>query len=650
MASFAAMKLLAPFILLLAISSMTAQISSPDRFRAQIFDVLHYDANITFPDPPTRRIDADVKITVQWQIDAEAPTFPFHLRGLTIDSVFVNGSRAAWSTIGTPDMDTMHHRVQLARAVTRWQRDTIRVFYRGVMTNEGGSSPWGGVHYQDQVLYSLGVGFANNYVSTTQHWLACYDHPSDKATFTGRFRVPTGGWVVASVGPEQPAKSVDTLVEYTWVERNQIATYLITFAVGKYTSHRLQDLSGKNIPHVFYYLPRDQAKSIQSYSLVPQMTAHLSSWFGDYPFDKVGYCNTYKGAMEHQSMISMPVATIQRGDTMNVTGAHELAHQWFGDFVTPIDFRYAWLTESFATFSEALWIEHKRGWDAYLKELEVKTRSAINVAKQEGVFALEAFPRKAPSSNYPQTIYQKGAVVVGMMRAIAGDEAFKNGLQYYLRRSDTRYGNAQTETMAESLRSALGKRTYDFFNEWVTGKGWAKLRVEQRKSDNGILVTIQQVQKQQFPDWPLFTTLPLNVTYINVSGNKEDRIVFPDDQGVIEFECLELLGVNSGSKSRCMCEVQSISSVDETDASESITLAPIPASDRLIVTRRGSGEREYAMTIYDARGAAMRSWTDTMCENGCVIDVSSYPIGAYILVVTFGNRTSRLPFTVTRGE
>jgi len=650
MPSFARMNLLAPIILLISATTLVAQISSPDRFRSQIFDVQHYDAGITFPDPPTRSIVADVKIVVQWEADAVAPTFPFHLRDLTIDSVFVNGSRAAWSTIGTQDMDTMHHRVQLKGAVSRGQRDTVRVFYHGLMTNEGGSSPWGGVHYQDQVLYALGVGFANNYVSTTQHWLACYDHPSDKATFSGRFRVPTGGWVVASVGPEQPATSADTLVEYTWVERNQIATYLMTFAVGKYTSHRMQDMSSKNVPHVFYYLPRDQAKSIQSYALVPQMTAHLASWFGDYPFDKVGYCNTYKGAMEHQSMISMPVATIQRGDTMNITAAHELAHQWFGDYVTPRDFRYAWLTESFATFSEALWIEHKRGWDAYLKELEVKARSAISAAAREGTFALEAFPRTAPSSNYPQTIYQKGAVVVGMMRAIAGDDAFKNGLQYYLRRSDHRYGNAQTETMAESLRSALGKRTYDFFNEWVTGKGWAKLRVEQRKDTNGILVTIQQVQKQQFPDWPIFTTLPLNVTYTNISGNKEDRIMYPDDRGVIEFECLELLGVNSGSKSRCMCEVQTISNVDQADDNESITLAPIPASDRMIVTRRGSSEREYSMTIIDARGAVVENRTDTMCDSGCVLDVSSYPSGAYILVMSFGKSTTRLPFTVTRGE
>ena len=644
------MKALAPFILVVSAVGLFGQISSPDRFRPQIFDVQQYDASITFPNPAARTIEADVSITVDWTASSEAPTFPFHLRDLTIDSVFVNGRSAEWSTIGTRDMDTMHHRVTIPHAVTFARRDTIRVFYHGMMTNEGGTSPWGGVHFQDQVLYALGVGFANNYVSTTQHWLACYDHPSDKARFTGRFRVPTGGWVVASVGPEMPPRSIDTLVEYTWTERNPIATYLITFAVGKYTFHRQQDLTAKGTPHIFYYLPRDQAKSIQSYSLVPQMTEHLSSWFGDYPFSKVGYCNTYKGAMEHQSMISMPVATIQRGDTMCITAAHELAHQWFGDYVTPIDFRYAWLTESFATFSEALWIEKKRGWDAYLRELEVKTRSAINAAKQEGVFALEDFPRKAPSSNYPQTIYQKGAVVVGMMRAIAGDDKFRQGLQYYLNNSEQKYGNAQTEQFVDRMRASMGKITYDFFTEWVQSKGWAKLRVEQRKGASATQVTIQQVQKQEFPDWPIFTSLPLNVTFVNLSGNAEDVIMYPDERGVIEFECLELTGVNTGKKSRCMCEVQTISSVEDANGNESVTLAPIPASDRMIVTRRGSGEREYTMTIYDTRGAALHTWTDAMCESGCVIDVSSYPSGAYVLTLTFGSSVARLPFAVTRGE
>ncbi|MBK7033690.1 MAG: hypothetical protein IPH49_10590 [Ignavibacteria bacterium] len=239
------------------------------------------------------------------------------------------------------------------------------------------------------------LGFSNNYVSTTQHWLACYDHPSDKATFFARFIVPFSPWKVASNGMEiytRPPWPEGKAV-YTWSESHPTSTYLLTFAVAPY---RMIEMDGV-VPHVFYTLSRDSARSARSYSLVPRMTQTFANIYGEFPFDKVGYCNTAKGAMEHQTMISFPVSIAQRNDTINATAAHELAHQWFGDCVSPLDFRYAWLTESFATYSECAWLEELRGDSVYRKAVQEKATNYIrNISLRWRVCSLWRTSRAQP--------------------------------------------------------------------------------------------------------------------------------------------------------------------------------------------------------------------------------------------------------------
>ncbi|RPI69430.1 MAG: hypothetical protein EHM43_01855, partial [Ignavibacteriae bacterium] len=174
-------------------------ISTPTQYKEQPFDVEHYDATIVVRTPASKEIQATSTITFTWNTNLTTATFPVHLRGLMIDSVVSGGVALLFDEAGTPKQDTFHYRVELGRSVTKGQRDSITVYYSGAATTEGGQSAWGGVWYEGQVLYALGVGFTNPNVSATQHWLACYDHPSDKATFRLSFVVPRS-LNVASIG------------------------------------------------------------------------------------------------------------------------------------------------------------------------------------------------------------------------------------------------------------------------------------------------------------------------------------------------------------------------------------------------------------------------------------------------------------------
>ncbi len=639
-------------LLLVSATPALSQVSSPTFFRPQAFDVEHYDADITFPNPAAKTIVGRCRIAVRWMADTVVSTFPINLRGLTIDSVFViqqQRSRTSAPRVGTDNVDTMHYAVAINARVKRNQCDTIDVFYSGTMTNEGGPSAWGGVHYQDSVLYCLGVGFASPNVSATQHWLPCYDHPSDKATFHARFTVPNAQWLVASNGVATPvAVAPDGRATYEWTETRPSATYLLTFAAGRYITQTAPGV----VPHIFYMRRRDSASAAIAFSRVPRMTETYSRLYGQYPFSKVGYYTSQLGSMEHQGMIAIALSEVQRRDTANIVAAHELAHQWFGDCVTPQDFRYAWLSESFATFSESVWLEHLRGAAAYLASVQSKARTYITqIAPREGTFALEDYPRTSPSSNYPATIYQKGAVVLAMARAIAGDSAFFDAMKAYV--ADNTFGNATTDDFRIAMQPALGDRTAAFFNEWVTSKGWALLDVEHNITD--MRVRIRQVQPTT-QGWPIFTTLPLNITYARRDGERStiiDTIMYCAADGSWTVTCDSLIGINTGTRSRVLASIvkSTVTSADEhhSSAQERYSVAPNPAADRVRIMRTSS-QREARISIVSVDGRVVVRDRITSGTTEHSMSTAGFASGGYSIVIEEPGATYTLPLVITHAE
>ncbi|MGA1307963.1 MAG: hypothetical protein ACO30M_08750, partial [Candidatus Kapaibacteriota bacterium] len=167
-----------------------AQISRPTEFVQQPFDVIEYDASLDLVSSPLPRLDnGRCLIRVNW-IDEPRGIFPIHLRDLTIDSVLVNGLNSTFERKGSPIDDTMHYAVSIPKSISKGDSMLITVHYGGLMGKEPPRSgfSWGGVYSTKRILYSIGVGFFAHYVGTTQHWLPCYDHPSDKAKLTTRIK------------------------------------------------------------------------------------------------------------------------------------------------------------------------------------------------------------------------------------------------------------------------------------------------------------------------------------------------------------------------------------------------------------------------------------------------------------------------------
>lgn len=622
----------------------------PLEFHSQPFDVLHYNVFLDLQQsPPSRETKGKCLIYVIWKENPNDKVFIFHLRGLTIDSVASNSIKSQATAQGNQSEATFHYTIPAPPLAKAGDTTIYSVWYKGTMTDEFGAGTWGGVSSGDSTVYALGVGFQANYVSTTQHWMPCFDHPSDKATFQGTFHVKKG-MTVASNGMVKKREINTTTTEFVWTHNYPCATYLLTFSVAPYIQLEFGD---GTLPMMVFARRRDTLATRKSFQLLPRMASTYSQLFGPYPFEKIGYCLTQKGAMEHQTMIAYNTSLAQSKDTVNPVAAHELAHQWFGNLVSPLDFRHAWLNESFATYCESAWYEELFGFEkGFIANQQTKSLSYINtILKNEKALPLYDYSRTSPSSNYPETIYQKGAVVLGMLRYHIGTENFYKALSAYLQKYA--YGNATTDSLQRLIEEVTGKSMNDFFRQWVYQKGIPEITVMHKNmNDTTKEIRISQIQPKEYGT---YSALPIEIGFVQKNGQgivykiltvnaaEENYTVtgLPSD--------IERVTINQGPSTRTLVRVQSI--VDITDVSEDIPsvedvmISPIPAHGFISVHLRNKQYR--AISIIDQQGSVM-PWQTMANTDTHRIDTKDWAQGLYFIRIEYLHGAITKPVLIIR--
>jgi aminopeptidase N len=481
-------------------------------------DVVHCAAVIVF-DMSGQTLDAHARIVVRSGTTRSLDSFSLHLRDLTVTAVSVRDTQAPFE----------HHDGVLSGALPRPlpPGDTISIMvdYHGAATAESGAFPWGGCHW-GETAYSMGVGFHASSVSMTRHWLPLNDVPSDKATFDLTFIVPDG-YTAAGSGRLASVEREGGGSRYRWIEAHPTAPSLVTYAIGRYA--RVVE-SHRGLAYE-YFVPRaDSARAHEYFAPLPAMVAVYERLFGPYPFDKVGYCITPIGSMEHQTMISYAAGLFQSA-IAGSTAAHELAHQWWGCLLTPVDFREAWLSEGFATFGEALCAEAFAGRDAYARSITMLARASLDDEIAEQSLPLYDFPRDPPSSNYPRTIYDKGASVLAMLRHIVGDTAFFAGLRTL--RDRHAYGNITTHDVRHAIEEKFGRPLDWFFNEWVFRPGIPRYDVSRVRSTPGAPFQLRIAQGDGDTSRTRLYTMPLDIRIVTVAG---DTVMRQIESHAVPFE------------------------------------------------------------------------------------------------------------------
>lgn len=636
-------KLLIRLLIIFSVCSTlySNEISSAVKYIEQPFDVLNYDANINFTNIANKQIQANCTIELLWKDKSQDNRFFFNLKNLLVDSCFYNGKRII-PQLSQEKVDDDNYYIINPEGDYK-DTSNVLVFYSGTMENEGGDMAWGGVTYQEDILFSMGVGFNNPYVSSTRFWLPCYDHPSDKALYKLRITV-NDDLVVASNGNlliEEPAG--DGKITYRWTGSQPAATYMLTFAVGKF---RRLEFGNENLSMPVFTLEKDINNCNTGFKLLQKMVSTYEKYFGQYPFEKVGYVVTPIGSMEHQTMISLAAGAISTSDTVSLTVAHELAHQWFGGLVTPTDFRDAWLNESFASFCEALYTEELLGKAAYLAKLSKDISTYFSSAASEGIFPLWDFKRTNPSSNYPVTIYYKGSVVLAMLRNEIGDEAFFSAIKNYIEKH--RNSNVTTTDFISEVNSASGKDMQWFFDQWVYGKGYPKLNIStfyHPYEDNPNIgrVEINVVQTQD-ASWGIYKNLPIEmVMYNGQNYTLKDIFVNQKEEHIVldSIPKFTSTAFNMGYTYKVLAKIinQGLDVADNQE-SDRLQISPNPASDYILIN--GNTNELLTVKIFDLEGKIIFSKDNYKLNTK--IEIAKLPVGVYTIVIGYNNRKEVIKF------
>lgn len=412
------------------------------------FDVRHYGLDLAY-NPDTDRLDGRTTITAR--ATQNLSSFNLDLQKLKVTSIEVNGRRAKF----TRDGDEI--RISPRDHLRKHRTFTVRVTYGGVPEPLSGPIVFGSDYGWMKTTDGVFVACEPNASST---WFPSSDHPSDKAAFDIRIKAPKGLTGVSN------GRLVDTYDKggqtvAHWRESKPMATYLATATIGKFDVKTGRTPGGTPI-YVAIDPVLENSNNVDVYGVTAEVTDYWSKVFGPYPFEETGaIVDDMPQAGFSLETQTKPVYSAIRSES---TIAHELAHQWFGDSVTPEKWSDIWLNEGFATYSQWLWSEHKgtqSARDAFL--------AGYNSRPADSPFWQTVVGDPQRDTMFASAVYQRGAMTLQVLRERIGDKAFFKLLPAWAERH--RYGNANTADFIRLAEKISGKQLDGLFRTWLSTKG-----------------------------------------------------------------------------------------------------------------------------------------------------------------------------------
>jgi aminopeptidase N len=399
--------------------------------------------------PAPNRLAASARINA---IAGRSPLaeFMLNLSDFKIGRVRVDGRQAHYTHRGG------RLRVRPAKPVRPGAAFTVEVHWSG--NPKPVNSPWGGLGWEE---LEDGALVASQPVGAPS-WYPCNDRPADKASYQISVTTPSAYAVVAGGRLLTRTTKASTT---TWVYEQAAPTssYLVGLAIGKYQTVLLGDPGPGGVPqhghipaHLLPEFSRDFARQ-------PQMMDLFQELFGPYPFDEYG-------AIVVPEPTGLALETQTRSTFGNDVGdielfrAHELAHQWFGDDVTPERWEDIWLNEGFASYAEMLWFEASR--DDY--DIDQDAEARRNTIDDGGQILDPGIDRW-----FGDAVYQRGGLALHALRRTVGDDDFFEILQTWT--SEKGGGNATTDDFIALAEDVSGQDLGQFFEDWLVGEGVPEL-------------------------------------------------------------------------------------------------------------------------------------------------------------------------------
>jgi aminopeptidase N len=327
-----------------------------------------------------------------------------------------------------------------------------------------------------------------------RYFVPCHDKPHVKMTSSVRVSVPKG-WTALSNGA-LTSRDESERPSFHWEMKEPHASYLLTLVAGEFSV--LTDESA--LPPLTYYVPKGQEDDAkETFKNTRRMVAFLEQTFGtQYPWNKYAQAvvsDFIFGGMENTTATTLYEHVILDARARIDCSSedlivHELAHQWFGDYVTCRDWSEGWLNEGFATYCEHLWREHAEGADAFEYGLLTDLESYVSEARGRYRRPIVCQDYDAPLDLFDRHLYEKGSLFLHGLRLHLGDANFREGVSRYLKRFAK--GIVETRDFQRCMEESTGRSLARFFDEGLYKPGHADLDVDVAYSEGILKVAVKQ--------------------------------------------------------------------------------------------------------------------------------------------------------------
>ena len=357
--------------------------------------------------------------------------------------------------------------------------------------------------------YPLGIGFfdaqdnqpflfnAYSFPTGARHWFPCYDHPNDRATHETIITTFADHKVLANGLLQSVTENDNGTRTYHWAQNQPHPTYLYNFVSGPYTV--IED-EYHGLPVNYWVYPNDEDRGRRSFHRTPEVLAFFEDYYGvKYPWDKFDQIIVpgIGGGAEATTATLIGASTLhdqwaEPDFPSHWLVAHEAAHHWWGDLISYRDWTETWMSEGFATFSEYLYSNHLYGPDEGALNLLNKLNSYLNEAKNRYQRPIVFNRWKYPNQNFDRHTYQKGALVLNMLRDYFGEPTFKRILQHFL--TTHAFQPVDTHDFMKSIWEISGQNMDWFFDQWIFGAGHPVLEINYEWRDQELILTVEQTQ------------------------------------------------------------------------------------------------------------------------------------------------------------
>lgn len=514
--------------------------------RSRSIDVKHIAVDLEFDWDKEQAIGTE---TITLAPFADSNTFSLDAAAMTISSVaLASGGPLKFTYDGKKDNDNLE--VTLDRVYRGGEDVTVKISYMTHYVNN--SEP-------DTAIGSFGRGlrfikptpdnpnkprqiWSQGETEFNRYWFPSYDSPNDFRTSEFRVTVAKPFFVVSNGKLISTKDNGDNTRTFDWKMDQPYSNYLSSIVVSE-TTPVVQDFAG--IPVYNYGYTNETKEVAATVKNLPATLAFFSEITGvKYPYAKYSqaFVEDFGGGMENISATTQIEEMIHDDRELLDTDSeslqsHELAHQWFGDYVTCRDWGQIWLNESFATYMQAMWDEKLKGHDEFLysdvRSNQNQVLGSWNQGQRRPIVTDYYANKDAMFDNYA---YPGGGSVLHMLRKHLGDKLFSASLKNYL--TTNAHQPVSTEELRIAVEESTGQAMDWFFDEWLYKMGHPIFEVSQSYDDAKKQLTLNVKQTQKIDVTNPFPQVEFFQTYVDVEiDNRVERVwIKPQAENVFTFD------------------------------------------------------------------------------------------------------------------